>query len=60
MSGEHIIPKTIESKNDYLFAGCIKKFESYDNNIKSVFNNFDARSYSCDIDGYVTLYNQNE
>jgi hypothetical protein len=30
MSGEHIIPKTIESKNDYLFAGCIKKFNFAD------------------------------
>lgn len=58
LSGEHIIPKTIESKNDYLFAGCIKKFEGSDSTTKKLFDNFDSRAYSCDIDGNVKLYKQ--
>ena len=58
MSGEHIIPKTIESKNDYLFAGCIKKFNFADAKTQEVFDNFDARSYSCDEDGMVRIYSQ--
>lgn len=41
-SGIHIIPKVIESKNDYLFAANIK----YDQSAEDLFSNWDARSFS--------------
>jgi len=41
-TGIHIIPKVIESKNDYLFAANIKTKASHIEN----FDDFDARSFS--------------
>lgn len=44
MSGIHIIPKVLESKNDYLFAANIKNID----NSTDKFKDFDSRSYSFD------------
>lgn len=41
-SGIHIIPKVIESKNDYLFAANIKN----NNKTNNLFSDWDARSFS--------------
>lgn len=46
VSGVHIIPKTIESKNDYLFAAGIKQQE---NTID--ISDYDARTYSYSLTG---------
>lgn len=49
ISGIHIIPKVIDSKNDYLFAANIKQQSN------NSFSEFDARAYSFDISGSCTL-----
>lgn len=61
-SGIHIIPKVIESKNDYLFAANIKA----DNTDNTLFADWDAKSFSFspvrllgDI-GYSHLYNTSD
>ena len=51
VSGNHIIPKIIESKNDYLFAGNIKE-QQHD-----LFEDYDARAYSFNPRGIAYLYN---
>ena len=57
MSGIHIIPKIIESKNDYLFAANIKQqfntINSADIN-KDQFDDWDARAYRFDPDTRTT------
>lgn len=50
VSGNHIIPKIIESKNDYLFAGNIKE-QQHD-----LFEDYDARAYSFNPRGIAYLY----
>nr|DAF73451.1 MAG TPA: stabilization protein [Caudoviricetes sp.] len=50
ISGNHIIPKIIESKNDYLFAGNIKE-QQHD-----LFEDYDARAYSFNPRGIAYLY----
>lgn len=52
VSGVHIIPKTIESKNDYLFAAGIKQQE---NTID--ISDYDARTYSYSYDSSTGYYN---
>lgn len=58
-SGIHIIPKVIESKNDYLFAANIKN----NNETNNLFSDWDARSFSftpvrfLGSIGYSHLYN---
>lgn len=49
ISGIHIIPKVIDSKNDYLFAANIKQQSS------DTFDDFDARAYSFGISGECVL-----
>lgn len=56
-SGIHVIPKTIESQNDYLFAGCIKSEEGV---LQDEFIlNWDARAYSYNANGICTVKNEN-
>lgn len=50
VSGNHIIPKIIESKNDYLFAGNIKE-QQHD-----LFEDYDTRAYSFNPRGIAYLY----
>ena len=50
VSGNHIIPKIIESKNDYLFAGNIKE-QQHD-----LFEDYDTRAYSFNPIGIAYLY----
>lgn len=54
MTGIHIIPKVIETKNDYLFAANIKTQDALDNyqDIK----NYDTRAYQYNKDGITELY----
>lgn len=51
ISGVHIIPKIIESKNDYLFAGNVREYTS------NTFDDYDARAYSFNKDGAAHLRN---
>ena len=53
LSGIHIIPRIIESKNDYLFAANIKEETS---NITG-FEDWDARSFQFDLNGDTHLFN---
>ena len=57
-SGIHIIPKVIESKNDYLFAANIK----YDSTAEDLFQDWDARSFSftptSDVRSHLFNFNQ--
>lgn len=55
ITGIHIIPKVIESKNDYLFAANIKE-EDYDHS----FDDFDPRSYRFNLSGNAYLYDCND
>ena len=55
-TGIHIIPRTIESKDDYMFASNIKtdaRLDSYD-----VIRNWDSRAFQCDADGYYKIINR--
>lgn len=56
--GLHIIPQTIESQNDYLFAGCIKNEDGIVQN--DDINNWDARAYSYNTSGYARVGNYTE
>ena len=51
ISGNHIIPKIIETKDDYLFAGNIKEQQS------DLFQDYDARAYQFNNNGKAYLYN---
>lgn len=54
MSGVHIIPKVVESKNDYLFAANIKNLP---NDVYDAFKDWDSRAYQFDKNGKSYLYN---
>lgn len=61
MSGVHIIPKAIESKDDILFAANIKNVQTCINEDK--FKNWDSRAFRQNSDGYIILdsqYNSNQ
>lgn len=55
ITGIHIIPKVIESKNDYMFAANIKE-EDYNHS----FDDFDSRSYRFNLAGNSYLYDCND
>lgn len=54
LSGSHIIPEIIESKNDYMFAAKIKN-DNYAY-INEEIKNWDSRSYSYNRYGICTIY----
>lgn len=57
MSGLHIIPQVIESKNDYMFAA---KINSNNSSYESEeIKDWDARAFSYDSNGNCILYNYN-
>lgn len=53
LSGVHIVPKVIESMNDYMFAANIRSEGGFTNDI---FQDFDARSYRFNKNNQALIY----
>lgn len=58
MSGVHIIPKAIESKDDILFAANVKTVQTLIDDEE--FKNWDARSFRADKNGIIKIYPNNQ